>query len=858
MPDINKYITNDAISEIRTAINDAEGREVLFIGRINDDGFVTKTDVVARGSDSSVAAVIHLANYGDVIIHNHPTGGVEPSEADVEIASISARSGVASFIINNDASKIYVVVEPMQPPKLSPISNDRMQKLFDNEGHLSNVLENYEERKEQRTMMAEVINAFNYNKISVIEAGTGTGKTLAYLLPSVAWSLKNDERVVISTHTINLQEQILNKDLPIVNKLLPKDFKAVLVKGRNNYICLRKCNMIEEEADLFEDEDSTQLQQLLDWAFVTKTGDLSDLNFIPKRSNWEKVHATGETCIRARCPFFKDCFVSKARRAAAYAQILITNHALLFSDIAIRAETGDYSDATILPNYTRVIFDEAHNIEEVATKHFGNTVSRAMCSRTLNLLYRKNNRRNTGALVLLGMRLTRCESKPDCEKTIDLLLGELQDFANSKVPALQFSINDSFKIVAEKLIDEFPNEKRNIQYRITDERRNGELWKEIHSLLTSLTTDIRKFLVKLSKITRAISKLPIEDDRVDGELKIVKSQIEKLGLFADVLEAVCKDQSDEYVNWLEARINNTFIHASVNRAPLDISKSMITAVYEKFSTILMTSATLTSRKRFDFWETRIGLDKFREMQKMLPEPKSRRELSELILETPFNYQKQAAFVIPTDVDTSFYSRGDESNQNGHSLKKAIMPLLKITGGSTFVLFTSYGLLKKTAYEMTKKINNAGMTLLIQGEDRRDALIRRFRDEPNSVLFGTDSFWAGVDVTGEALKSVIITKLPFRVPTEPIIEARTEYIDQHGGNSFIDFSLPMAVIKFRQGFGRLIRSKNDFGMVTILDRRIIEKFYGKWFIQSLPECKHYSGPLDESIKFSEEFIGKFKH
>ena len=222
-----------------------------------------------------------------------------------------------------------------------------MQKLFDTDGPLSNILENYEERDEQRIMMAEVISAFNFNKISVVEAGTGTGKTLAYLLPSVAWALKNEERVVISTHTINLQEQILHKDLPIVNKLLPKDFKAVLVKGRNNYICLRKCNMIEEEAELFEDDESKELQQLIDWAFVTKTGDLSDLNFSPKRNVWERVHATGETCIRARCSFFKECFVTKARRAAAYAQVLVTNHALLFSDIAIRAETGSYSDATI-------------------------------------------------------------------------------------------------------------------------------------------------------------------------------------------------------------------------------------------------------------------------------------------------------------------------------------------------------------------------------------------------------------------------------------------------------------------------------------------------------------------------------
>jgi len=857
MPDINKYINNDAIVEIRAQIDDAEGREVLFIGRVNNDGFVTKVDVVARGSNSSVAAVMHLASYGDVFIHNHPNNVIEASDADVEVASIAARSGVASFIIDNNARQIYVVVEPMQPPKLSPISNEKMQKLFDNDGPLSKVVENYEERDEQRTMMARVTEAFNYNKISVIEAGTGTGKTLAYLLPSVAWSLKNDERVVISTHTINLQEQILHKDLPIINKLLPKDFKAVLVKGRNNYICLRKCNMIEEEAELFEDDESVELQQLIDWAFVTKTGDHADLNFVPKRNVWEKVHATGETCIRARCPFFKDCFVTKARRAAAYAQILVTNHALLFSDIAIRAETGDYSDATILPNYSRIIFDEAHNIEEVATKHFGNIVSRSMCLRTLNLLYRKNNKGNSGALVLLSLRLMNCKNKCGKEKIIDSILEELQEFANSKVQALRFSVSDSFKSIAEKLIQEFPGEKRNIQFRLTDERRESELWKSINSLLLSLTSDMRKFIVKLSKITKAINKLPIEDEKVDGELKTVKSQIEKLGLFVEVIEAVCKEQNDDFVNWLEARINDTFIISSVNRAPLDISESMIKSVYEKFSTIIMTSATLTSRKKFNFWESRIGLDKFREAQKKLPDEKNIKDVQELILKTPFDYKSQAALVIPKDVDTSFYARGDESNLNGHSLKDAVMTLLKMTDGSAFVLFTSYGLLRKTAYEMKNQIDSAGMNLLIQGEDSRDVILRRFRAEPNSVLFGTDSFWAGVDVAGKALKSVIITKLPFRVPTEPIIEARTEYIDNNGGNAFIDFSLPLAVIKFRQGFGRLIRSKTDYGMVAILDRRVIEKFYGKWFVQSLPECKQFIGQLDEIIPPTKEFFEGFE-
>ena len=858
MTNIHNYISEQAINKIIREIKNADEREVLFIGRADSSRFITEIDVIARGSDTSVAAVLHLANYGDVFIHNHPSGPIKPSDADVEIASLAAQSGVGSFIINNDASEIYVLVEPMEPPKISPISAERMLKLLDSDGHLANALDNYEQRDEQRNMMAEVIDAFNHSKISVIEAGTGTGKTLAYLLPSVAWALKNEERVVISTHTINLQEQILNKDLPIINKLLPKDFRAVLVKGRNNYVCLRKCNMINEEAELFEDDDINELRQIIDWSFVSKTGDLSDLNFVPKRNVWEKVHATGETCIRARCPFFKDCFVTKARRAAAYAQILVTNHALLFSDIAIRAETNGYSDATILPNYSRVIFDEAHNIEEVATKFFGNTVTKTMCVRALNLLYRKNNKKDSGALVMLGSRLLAAKNEIGKQKKVDAILTELQQFANTKVQELLFAVNDIFKSIAEILVNEFPNEKRDVQFRLTDDRRQSDLWKEIAPLFLNLSNKFKNFALKLNSITKTISKLPLENEKVDGEIKTVNSQLEKLCLFAEIIDAVCNENQDgSFVNWLEAGIRDTFIFASINRAPLDISNSMIDFVYEKFATVIMTSATLTSRKKFDFWESRVGLDKFKIKQNTIQNPKNKRLVSELILKTPFNFKKQAALVIPTDVDTSFYARGNDNHINGHSLKEAIMPLLKITDGNCFVLFTSYGLLKKTSYELKNKIARAGMNLFIQGDERRDILLQRFRSTENSVLFGTDSFWAGVDVVGDALKSVIITKLPFRVPTEPIIEARTEFIDNNGGNSFLDFSLPMAIIKFRQGFGRLIRSKTDFGMVTILDRRILDKFYGRWFLQSLPECNQFVGPLNEIIPQAKVFIEKLK-
>ncbi len=858
MPDLNKYIAPDAASVMRAAIAEANGREILFIGHTNQNDVVTKVDVLARGSEASVAAVTQFAAYGDVAIHNHPGNNLEPSDADVEVASLAACSGVASYIVNNDVNDVYVLVEPMHQPELSPLRSEKVTAVLAADGVLAKHLRNYEERPEQHAMMEEVVDAFNHDKISVVEAGTGTGKTLAYLVPAVAWALKNDERVVVSTHTINLQEQILHKDLPLVRKIMPGSFKAVLVKGRNNYICLRKTHAIEDDPELFEDENSAELQQVVEWAFATKTGDLSDLNFMPRRNVWEKVQASGETCFRARCPFFRECFVLRARREAATAQILVTNHALLFSDIAMRAESGVFSDSTILPKYNRVVFDEAHNIEEVATSHFGSSVSRGLCLRTLNLMYRRSKGRETGSLVLLGTQLMRCLGKAGDLAKVTSLFESIDKVAKTGVPALQFAVNDCFKDVAAALVDAHKDETGTVQYRITPKRRESAMWEHISERLTSLKKAARKFVSEAAKVTQRIGNLPLEDEKLLGALVGVNAHVDRLKSCADVLDAICGDPSEEFVNWLEARVSDTYIHASANRAPLTIIDSMISHVYEQFPTIIMTSATLTSRRKFDFWEMRTGLAEYKARMAGTPDGKGvARPVSELMLHTPFDYRKQAVMVIPTDVDVSFYSRNQQDDTQDHTLRHAVRSLLDVTKGGAFVLFTSYGLLRKTAREMRDELEAANMSLLIQGTENRDELLRRFRAESNAVLFGTDSFWAGVDVVGDALRSVIITKLPFRVPTEPIIEARTEYIEKHGGNSFLQYTVPMAVIKFRQGFGRLIRSKTDYGMVAVLDRRVIGKYYGKWFLQSLPECTQFVGPLEDAVAKAAAFCHKFR-
>jgi len=845
MAPVQTYITDDAAKIIRNAIAEASGREVLCLGHTNAERIVDAVEVLARGNADAVVAMTQLAKYGDVAIHNHPTGALEPSEADMHIAAQAALEGVATFIVNNDVSALYAVVEPMQPPHVHPLDAEALLALLGQDGAMARALKRYEERPAQRDMLREVITAFNHDKISIIEAGTGTGKTVAYLIPAIAWAVQNNERVVISTHTINLQEQIMHQDLPLVRKIMPHEFKAVLIKGRRNYVCLRKVHMIEDEPELFEDDDSTELHQLIEWAFVTKTGDMADLGTFPKSRVWEKLHSSGETCFKAHCPFFKDCFVARARREAATAQVLVTNHALLFVDVALRGRGGALADASILPKYTRIIFDEAHNIEEVATDQFGADASRRGYLRTMNLLHRRGRARETGSLAVLRAHLLRIGATLRDATETDALRDALELLVSTHLPALNFAVTDCFEALARELAAATKNEEGTVQYRVTPERRAADLWTRCVEQMQTLMQATRAFVSAAGAVTRPAAKLPVEDDKLTGSLLEVNSHVEHLALCAETLQAVCGEDNPEFVTWLESRIDNTYLHVSVNRAPLNIAESMIANVYEKFSTIVMTSATLTSRKRFAFLENRIGLSTYKErLAGNATTAGKARPISELLLPTPFNYRAQTIIAIPTDLDPAHIKANHADAGHGHALGDAIVRLLRITHGSAFVLFTSYGLLRKLAKELREELEAAGMPLFVQGTEHRDELLKQFRATAHAVLFGTDSFWAGVDVVGDALQSVIITKLPFRVPTEPIVEARTEYIDQHGGNAFVDYTVPLAVIKFRQGFGRLIRSKSDYGMVAILDRRVLDMRYGRWFLESLPECTHVDGPLEK--------------
>ncbi|MBD3290428.1 DEAD/DEAH box helicase [candidate division KSB1 bacterium] len=825
MKNILKYITPFCIEEIQNEIREAQGNEIFLIGKTNNERIVEQVTVLARGNEIAVPVVQKNAGAGDVMIHNHPGGELKPSMNDIHISSILGKIGVGSFIVNNDVDDIFVVVEPFDREEQRKLDADKISDILKPGHNISKKLKGYEYRPQQLDMIEEICLAFNQNTISVIEAGTGVGKSLAYLIPAVYWAVTNKEKCVISTNTINLQEQLINKDIPFLQSVLDISFDAVLVKGRNNYICLRKIEDMEREPELnILPEETNEIQMLIDWSKVTNDGSKSDLNFIPRYDVWEKVASESDTCTRAKCHNFKKCFVNKARRAANKAQILVVNHYLLFSDLSVRSLGMDIS---VLPPYKRLILDEAHHIEDVATHYFGGGITRAGVSRILGRLFQKGGKK--GHFVILKARLLKLLAQinnpvlEDAVKRIDIDLIPNLDALNA--------INEE---AMDALVSLVSSENQNgfgeIKLRVKPQVKDNEIWeKVVVEKCSNLIYQLKKFAGKIQKMIQRLEKCGISfDDRMISLLVEIEAQINRLLVARDVIESVLFEEDDEFVRWLEIKQQRNRYITRLRISPLDIGESMLKHVYERLDTIVMTSATLTifgirNRSEFEYLYNRIGLH--------LCKPDRMRTA---VLPAPFNYRKQEIIAIPTDIPPP------DLGSYRNALTDILRQTISITKGRAFILFTSYALLNRIYEQMEPFFDEEGILALKQGAATRHRLLDRFRQDKSSVLFGTDSFWEGVDVPGDALELVIITKLPFKVPTEPIIEARVEAIKSRGGNAFMEYSVPQAVIKLKQGVGRLIRSKRDIGAVVILDRRIVEKYYGKIFVASLPDGRIVQG------------------
>jgi len=832
------FFSESVLSTIQSTINEASGNEVFFVGSFSKRYLIEDVRVVARGNDYSVPVVIESAKPGDVVIHNHPSGTLTPSDQDIQIASVFGNQGVGFLIVNNSASQVYVVVEPFFEREIEPLDIELTKKALLPDGRVSEVMgDKYELRDEQIRMLESVTSSFNDNLISLIEAGTGTGKTLSYLIPAVNWALKNEERVVISTNTINLQEQLIDKDIPLLYSAFEDDFSYSLVKGMRNYLCLLRAETIQEGLfEMVDDDEVDSINSILDWAKVTDDGSLSDLNFTPPDSVWDKVSAESDSCLRTRCPHYSRCFFYKSRREIAASQLLVVNHHLLFSDLAIKG-ASESSDAGILPPFKRVILDEAHHLNDTATSHFGMRATKFGIIRVLRRLKRKSKGGQGKGLIYFTASLATKLVKMYRKGIINDLLRKVEDLLSTKVDTVEQYVGDSFDALYTfclPIVQEKDGGKEEINLRITEDITEREGWGKIDKKFSLLRIRLKELHEEIKAITDILIDYEVESDiaKLIVEFKGVEN---KLDYYSDVISTFLSTEEDGFVRWVEGRMGRGGILSGLGLSPLDISSTLKERLYSKCDTVVMTSATMAVDKSFGFLKSGLGLEDEQRVQ-------------ELILPSPFNYEEQLLLTIPDDIP--------EPGNVGYSdaISDLITKAVKASNGNALILFTSYTLLETVYKNIYGELEDDGILTLKQGAFPRGKLLDKFRIEDNSVLFATDSFWEGVDVPGDALKLVVITRLPFRVPTEPIIEARVEYMENQGLNSFTDYSVPVAVLKFKQGFGRLIRTKTDKGAVLVLDKRLISKFYGKFFLNSLPDCTRLVDSSQNIIRNLKYFFG----
>lgn len=803
-------LTDKVIDIMRTAIEDAEGQEVLFCGHLDEEGKVASVEVGARGDDMSVPALFPHMSRGDVVIHNHPSGVLKPSGADLNIASMIGNEGIGFYIVDNRVKKVYAVAEPVEGYKISPISPESLCEVLMPGGALSLINENYEYRPSQGELLKNIVDSFNHNRVLAAEAGTGVGKSFAYLIPALKWAHENEERVVVSTGTINLQQQLMEKDIPFAQKILNTDLKCVLVKGRNNYLCIRRMRTALDEDSLFRDKDD-QMNLIKEWAGITKTGSISDLNFMPRREVWAAVCSEAETCTGIRCSSFHNCFAMKARKEASTAGVIVVNHHLLFADLAMRLENNSFDGSAILPAFQRIIFDEAHNIEASATSFFSEGYNKFTLYKTLNRLLGKKMGKKYGLLMKLA-RLIGAESSMD-------LMTPAVDTVREKAEVLDelcldFTGTDYSCRIEGPLTD-------NVSYGVMEPAR----------ILQGVILDLTELLAEEIQL--------LDDDMKEHdvvlEVKQVKSRLESMAAFFEKFRSY--EDYSELVFWIEKnRLPEGEYYVKYVITPLDISSMMNKAVFEPYSSVVCTSATLTVNNRFDFWKNRVGLNYL-----------DRARLTERIFDSPFNYRERVLLGVPSDLPLP-----DEEGYLKYTTEY-IKKVLEISGGKGLILFTSYSMLKEVYEQVKPHMNAMGVTVYRQGDDERNRLLNNFKENITSVLFATESFWEGVDSPGETLKVVVICRLPFRVPTEPVLRARMDAVKERGGNPFMELSLPDAVTRLKQGFGRLMRQQSDHGVVLIMDTRVIKKRYGSIFLRSLPQCTQKIVPGRALLQDIEEFL-----
>jgi ATP-dependent DNA helicase DinG len=650
-----------------------------------------------------------------------------------------------------------------------------MEEIFGPEGLIARAHPEYEYRPGQVEMAEAVLRAFEEKQHLIVEAGTGTGKTLAYLVPAIAAAVGRASRVIISTGTKNLQEQLMEKDVPFLQRVLPRKFTAAYMKGRSNYACLQRIRRAENSPVLEGLDELDYFDEVRRWARESQTGDRAELINLPENLPfWRHIDARSEICVGQKCPDYDACYITRMRQRAMDADIVIVNHHLFFADLALR--NSEYGQ--VLPDYSAVIFDEAHQIEDVAAEYFGAQVSNYQLEDLV---------RDLAQLPLTNV---------DVNKELTRIASRLTRFADNFWMGFREGRGEEGR--APILPGTFARKRTDGEIEATP---LGQAYLSLDGSLERMETTLD-----------ALAEQPLEVENLLRRIRQVRFD----------LQFIVSGDDQHFVYWMERRGRGLFLRAS----PIDVSSLLQDKLFERVETVVLTSATLASAGNFNFIRERLGLT----------------EANDLIAPSSYDYESQAVLYLPQRMPDP------RSPQFADAAAEEVINLLNATAGRAFVLSTSFAGMKALYERVAGRVD---FPCFLQGRSSKAGLLDKFRETPNSVLFATSSFWQGVDVRGQQLSCVIIDKLPFAVPSDPVVAARQRYIDDQGGSSFYEYSVPQAIISLKQGLGRLIRSTTDRGVLAVLDPRLRTKAYGRLFLESLPPCRVTSKIEEVSRVFESE-------
>ncbi len=800
------------------ALDDAQATRHLFEALLDqarrlDSRIIDEVAGIANPSNWPLALVFR--DLSRERRYSPPVGTLGQQLAAKGLMDVASIDGGFALMQSEGTEQTYD--PPLKPAdRPSPLPVERLCKMLEKGGLFEKSFDGYEYRPQQVDMLAHISGSFNESYHLMVEAGTGTGKSIAYLIPAIYWAVQNGERVVISTNTINLQEQLLNKDIPTLQKILPIKFKAVALKGRGNYVCPRRVQMLRAKENLSAKEQRL-LAKLLIWLPSTTTGDREEL-FMPdygEQALWGQVASDGHICSARTCTP-DTCFYPRARRAAESAHVIIVNHALLLADIAV--------ESRVIPEYKYLIIDEAHHLEDSITNQLSFTVDQKSLEQLLTELSQplRGSGQHTGFIHEIARR--SLAAVPNRVK------GDVNDIirqSHQVVDKTRQAISELFKALT-AFVSEFPGSKHyNAKIRLTEDTRAQPAWSNVE-----LTWDNTG--ASLTEVSRALGILYTMLTELEGYdvsnweelVSTLTSYRNRLDEVRNNLQIILAEPSRDRILWVEQNVQNKTV--SLHNAPLHIGSLAQEHLFKPKNSVVLTSATLRTNNSFDYFQERLSLW----------------EAEEAVVGSPFDYENNTLLYLPTDIP--------EPNTHGHqkAVETVLIDLVKQIEGRTLVLFTSYSQLRTTARNIKGPLAEADIVVHQQGDGTsRRQILENFKNAEQAVLLGTRSFWEGVDIPGPALSCVVIARTPFAVPNDPIIAARAETFD----DPFSQYSIPQAILMFRQGFGRLIRTKDDRGVVVMLDRRVMTKSYGQAFLDSLPNVIEHRGLLANLPKLAKDWI-----